>query len=529
MAKLIKFSILLFQVVLLLSEQTFAETDLVQKNDVIIFNLPSSLSNDLPNMKNGSRSFVNKDNMTYEIEFQGYIQKGSKQQCKGDVKNCLPYFEVIQILPKSEQRSTSPGVGNMHDSEKSRNDSQIAHSNQSYGAASDILNGLSSASIGAGLQAGILHGFTDVLVGQANRQAAKEYKDSLDRLQKSEDKLNNAYKQIVAEGDQFNKLTHESLLKNSQQISAEDMNSKLNWLFENKISTEKLNDILENASMEYRTTAVYVVKKINKFSIPRNPIQRFYQNFSQFNFQQSITNYLQKRFDLSNDQMRLARGIVDVLYGLDSFHAIHTELYESLIGKNLLTGKALNVYERALSASLGSLNLVNLGITPSMFRSLELVMNFLQQGVSSKTTLDPKVLELVAGIMKCIRHDGVFQYQEMSVNALTAYFNMKQEENIYRIGKDGSTSRTGVAQVWTIDHPMSPNYVDRYAISFETQQQSNFLDVAKLKKDAVFITRTVPQSSFYQGGGIEILVEEEGVIIQNHSLLPMSLTAQGLD
>jgi filamentous hemagglutinin len=98
----------------------------------------------------------------------------------------------------------------------------------------------------------------------------------------------------------------------------------------------------------------------------------------------------------------------------------------------------------------------------------------------------------------------------MSPAALAAHSQVEQGTNLYRIGTTGKSQ--GVeAQFWSLEPPTAPGFAGRYGIPRENVANANFIEVGKLKPGTPFITRQAPGVGTNPGGGIEIVVPENGV------------------
>lgn len=85
--------------------------------------------------------------------------------------------------------------------------------------------------------------------------------------------------------------------------------------------------------------------------------------------------------------------------------------------------------------------------------------------------------------------------------------------------ENGSILYRAGAQFWSLEHPKSPGYGDRYGIPPENMAKFDFIETATIKKDSNFITRKAPSIETSKGGGIEVVVPEGGVEIRTHNTL----------
>jgi filamentous hemagglutinin len=76
-------------------------------------------------------------------------------------------------------------------------------------------------------------------------------------------------------------------------------------------------------------------------------------------------------------------------------------------------------------------------------------------------------------------------------------------------------SQAGEAQFWSLEHPDSPGYAQRYGIPQENIVNANFLGTGVLKSDTPFVTRPAPQVGSNSGGGIEVVTPAHGVRLKS--------------
>lgn len=81
---------------------------------------------------------------------------------------------------------------------------------------------------------------------------------------------------------------------------------------------------------------------------------------------------------------------------------------------------------------------------------------------------------------------------------------------LYRIGTTGK-SPAAEAQFWSLENPLSPGYAQRYGIPDSNIRNANFIETATLKSGTPFVTRPAPAIGSNAGGGIEVVVPENGV------------------
>jgi RHS repeat-associated protein len=108
--------------------------------------------------------------------------------------------------------------------------------------------------------------------------------------------------------------------------------------------------------------------------------------------------------------------------------------------------------------------------------------------------------------------------QSQSAEAITARIRVAQGATLYRIGTMGK-SAAGEAQYWSLEHPLTPGYAQRYGVPQENLVNANFIETAVLKRGVSFVTRPAPEYGTNLGGGIEVVVPEGGVQLQSFSII----------
>ncbi|MGO2366722.1 MAG: RHS repeat-associated core domain-containing protein [Pseudoalteromonas sp.] len=109
-------------------------------------------------------------------------------------------------------------------------------------------------------------------------------------------------------------------------------------------------------------------------------------------------------------------------------------------------------------------------------------------------------------------------YQDVSPEAIAAREYVANGGKLYRIGKMGK-SDTSDAQFWAMENPSNPGYAARYGIPKDNVENSDFLEVATIKRNSVFVTRVAPADpdGLNPGGGIEVVVPKDGVKMDSFS------------
>ena len=101
--------------------------------------------------------------------------------------------------------------------------------------------------------------------------------------------------------------------------------------------------------------------------------------------------------------------------------------------------------------------------------------------------------------------------QDMSQKALQVKNNVQNGATLYRGGTFGKSNTTS-AQFWATENPLSPGYADKYGVAFD---KLDYVITAHLKKGAAFITRVAPGLGTNSGGGIEVVVNPNSVIMDS--------------
>jgi RHS repeat-associated protein len=101
--------------------------------------------------------------------------------------------------------------------------------------------------------------------------------------------------------------------------------------------------------------------------------------------------------------------------------------------------------------------------------------------------------------------------------AIAARSLVESGATLYRIGRTGK-SQAAEAQFWSLEHPLSPGYAKRYGIPPENVINADFIETGVLKPGTPFVTRKAPGVGGNTGGGIEVVVTENGVILRSFNV-----------
>jgi RHS repeat-associated protein len=104
--------------------------------------------------------------------------------------------------------------------------------------------------------------------------------------------------------------------------------------------------------------------------------------------------------------------------------------------------------------------------------------------------------------------------QSNALEALAARKQVQSGATLYRAGTMGK-SQAAEAQFWSLEHPDSPGYAQRYGIPQENIANANFVETGVLKSGTPFVTRAAPAVGSNPGGGIEVVTPAHGVRLKN--------------
>lgn len=72
-------------------------------------------------------------------------------------------------------------------------------------------------------------------------------------------------------------------------------------------------------------------------------------------------------------------------------------------------------------------------------------------------------------------------------------------------------SNAADAQFWSLEHPSTPGFAQRYGIPEGNVQHADFIESAVVPPGTPFVTRHAPGVGSHAGGGIEVVVPEGSV------------------
>jgi filamentous hemagglutinin len=97
--------------------------------------------------------------------------------------------------------------------------------------------------------------------------------------------------------------------------------------------------------------------------------------------------------------------------------------------------------------------------------------------------------------------------------AMAARSSVENGANLYRLGTVGR-SEAAEAQFWALEHPLNPGYAARHGIPPSNVAKFDFIETATLKPGTPFVTRPAPGIGTNPGGGIEVVVPNNGVTMK---------------
>ena len=101
--------------------------------------------------------------------------------------------------------------------------------------------------------------------------------------------------------------------------------------------------------------------------------------------------------------------------------------------------------------------------------------------------------------------------------SLAARADVAGGARIWRVGTTGR-SNAADAQFWSLEHPSTPGFAERYGIPPENVLQTDFIGSAVVPPGTPFVTRQAPGVGSNSGGGIEVVVPEGSVTMCGFSI-----------
>lgn len=86
-----------------------------------------------------------------------------------------------------------------------------------------------------------------------------------------------------------------------------------------------------------------------------------------------------------------------------------------------------------------------------------------------------------------------------------------------KVGTTGRSEATG-SHSWALEHPLSPGFAGRHGIPESNVANANFIQTAKQRPGASFVTRPAPAFGENAGGAMEVVVPPDGVVMQSFTM-----------
>jgi hypothetical protein len=231
----------------------------------------------------------------------------------------------------------------------------------------------------------------------------------------------------------------------------------------------------------------------------------------------SVNSLIYGDENAAGDYRELSNAALDISLGLVPGVSVGKDLYELVRGKSLITGEELTVVDRSLAAvgilTLGGSNYIKAGA-----KTLKKMLPLAAAGLN-------KVVDAGAVLVRSARKSPPITTpfgkatQELSKDAISARTKVHNGGYLYRLGKRGSSQTGKDAQFWSLEHPNTPGYADKYGIPEENIINADFIERGKIKDGSSFVTRKAPPVGNNKGGGIEVVTTKNGVEIDSHTSL----------
>lgn len=232
----------------------------------------------------------------------------------------------------------------------------------------------------------------------------------------------------------------------------------------------------------------------------------------------------------------IATTAADVLVGIDPFTGIARDFTEFYSGKNMITGESLSSTERILSGvffvaglSTGGLVSSAKGITRAAVtigkkvfvgrRYKRVFKSFDSLSLKDFKEVTAAIGDMAIGNIKPIQTPYGIVKQTKSIEALKLRREVLEGKKLYRIGTRNRSQSGKTAQFWATEQPFTNEYADKFGIPPENVRESNFVEKGRIDPDTNFIVRKAPGYEDHAGGGLEIVVEAGGVIVETHTSL----------
>jgi RHS repeat-associated protein len=108
--------------------------------------------------------------------------------------------------------------------------------------------------------------------------------------------------------------------------------------------------------------------------------------------------------------------------------------------------------------------------------------------------------------------------QGLDTASVAARSQVENGATVYRIGTTGRSAGPE-GQFWSLEHPSTPGYSNRYGLPAENVANADFIESAVVTSGSPFVTRAAPGIGDNVGGGIEVVVNPGGVTMCGFSYL----------
>lgn len=108
-------------------------------------------------------------------------------------------------------------------------------------------------------------------------------------------------------------------------------------------------------------------------------------------------------------------------------------------------------------------------------------------------------------------------FQSTLPKAIRVRSMVARGKQIYKIGTRTESNTGEQSQFWSIENPITAkHYRSRYSVPRENLERADFVEIGKVREGTTFITRPAAPKFGGKGGGIEIVVPENSVIVEGH-------------
>jgi hypothetical protein len=232
-------------------------------------------------------------------------------------------------------------------------------------------------------------------------------------------------------------------------------------------------------------------------------------------FQVAMDEYDSGNTDIAENLLSHSNTFLDIAVGSTPFVGFFKDCYEAYSGMNMLTGDQLGTEDRIFSVVGVGLGIVTGGTAGGFAK------NVIKKMLPFAKKILPKAMDVIESARKSNIVSTPFgkATQEMTKDAIAARAKVQRGDYVYRLGKRGRSQTGKDAQFWSLEHPKTPGYGNKYGIPEENIRNADFIERATIKSDNDFITRKAPAVGNNNGGGMEVVTTRGGVVIESHTTL----------